>query len=187
MDEQANAQWATVELMGHARSAGRISRPSDWGGLLRVDVPDGDGYRTEYYGMPAIYSIKLVSEEIARAYVDQVIEARPYDAPIITREEHRQAIERAQTITRRLQLENEELQRRLTAVNALPAPKNKHPWIGAPGYFWDNDSPDKWEGILIAFDPGNRYSYIDEGGTQWENFTPPPPPDDASLPSEGDK
>src|SRR3990167_7851273 len=34
-------QWATVELMGHAQTSGRISRPSDCGGLLRVDVPLG--------------------------------------------------------------------------------------------------------------------------------------------------
>ena len=47
-------QWATIDLMGHAQTAGRISRPQDWGGLLRVDVPmqgeDGvETYRTEYY------------------------------------------------------------------------------------------------------------------------------------------
>jgi len=32
-------------------------------------VPDGDGLRTEYYGNGAIYSMRPVSEEIAREVV----------------------------------------------------------------------------------------------------------------------
>lgn len=64
MSEQ-NEMWATVELMGHAQTAGRISKPSEWGGLLRVDVPDGDSYRTEFYGMAAIYESATGSERRA--------------------------------------------------------------------------------------------------------------------------
>lgn len=113
--------WATVELMGHAQTAGRISRPSDWGGLLRVDVPIENGaYRTEFYGLPAIYSIKLVSEEIARAYATPSRVAIAYDTPIVTREQY-------EADTRRMDIENSdlrrkinELERRLTAVKALP-------------------------------------------------------------------
>lgn len=67
MEQQKNDMWAIVELMGHGLTAG-IIRKSDLGGLLRVDVPINDGFRTEYYGEQAIYSIKVVSEEIARAY-----------------------------------------------------------------------------------------------------------------------
>ena len=59
MTDQKVEMWAVIELMGHGRTAG-IIRTSDLGGLLRVDVPIEDGYRTEYYGEAAIYSIKVV-------------------------------------------------------------------------------------------------------------------------------
>lgn len=111
-------QWATVDLMGHAQTAGRISFD---GGLLRVDVPDGDGYRTEYFGLAAIYSVKIVSEEIARAYAHQVYDAMPYDAPIVTREQFQAERERWESDNRRLRKSMYELERRLTAINETPA------------------------------------------------------------------
>ena len=116
--------WATVELMGHAETAGRISRPADWGGLLRVDVPlnDDGAFRTEYFGMAAIYSIKIVSEEIARAYAKPQRGMMAYDAPIITREQYESAVHQLNMRNGRLEREADELRRRLTAVNALPAP-----------------------------------------------------------------
>lgn len=120
-----NDQWATVELMGHAQTAGRISRPSDWGGLLRVDVPTGDNgaYRTEFYGLAAIYSIKLVSEEIARAYAHREHDSIAYNAPIVTREQHQAALSQAERENYRLRDQVRQLETRLTAVNALPAPE----------------------------------------------------------------
>lgn len=117
--ETSNDQWATVDLMGHAQTAGRVAMEN---GLLRVDVPDGEGYRTELYGMAAIYSIKYVSEEIARAYVRRTPDVVAYDAPIVTREQHQYAMNEVQRENTRLAMQNEELRRRLTAVNALPAP-----------------------------------------------------------------
>lgn len=129
MDEQKNEQWAVVELMGHARTAGRISRPSDWGGLLRVDVPEKEGYRTEYYGMPAIYAVRLVSEEIARAYAGQVVDApMSFDVPIVTRDQYNAGMDQARRQLTRAQERINELERRLTAVNALPEPENRNPW-----------------------------------------------------------
>jgi hypothetical protein len=112
--------WATVELMGHAQTAGRISRPSDWGGLLRVDVPEGEDFRTEFYGMPAIYSIKLVSEQIARAYARPNRSVVAYDTPIVTREQHEAVVNRLQNHENDLRMHIRELEKRLTAVNALP-------------------------------------------------------------------
>jgi BMFP domain-containing protein YqiC len=117
-----NEMWATVELMGHAQTAGRVGRPSEWGGLLRVDVPEGDGYRTEFYGMTAIYSIRFVSEEIARAFVRPARQIVAYDTPIVTREEHQYALNKAREQLYALESRNRELERRLTAVNALPGP-----------------------------------------------------------------
>ena len=111
-------QWATVDLMGHAQTAGRISFD---GGLLRVDVPDREGYRTEYFGMAAIYSVKIVSEEIARAYAHKVYDAMPYDAPIVTREQFYSAQQQWESDNRRLRNAVNELERRLLAINETPA------------------------------------------------------------------
>lgn len=113
--------WAVVELMGHGRTAG-VLRTSDLGGLLRVDVPVDDGYRTEYYGEAAIYSIKVVSEEIARAYAlpDRNIVA--YDEPIVPRSQYEEALQIANRRNSTLQYQINELEKRLTSVNALPAP-----------------------------------------------------------------
>jgi hypothetical protein len=125
MDEQTqeNEQWATIELMGHAQTAGRISRPSDWGGLLRVDVPLPDGsYRTEFYGPAAIYSVKMVSEPIARAYAQPARAVVAYDSPIISREQHESIVSRRDLEIGQLRRQVDELERRLIAVRALPAP-----------------------------------------------------------------
>lgn len=117
--------WAVVSLMGHGETAGRISKTSEWGGLIRIDVPDGDAFRTELYGLQAVYSVKFVSEEIARAYATQprVIEIR--DAPIVSREMHEAAVSQMRRINDDLAMQVRELQRRLTAVRALPAPQDE--------------------------------------------------------------
>jgi hypothetical protein len=113
--------WATVELMGHAQTAGRISRPADFGGLLRVDVPIEDGaFRSEFYGMSAIYAIRIVSEEIARAYVRPVRGVISYDAPIVTREQHEAAVRAMDDQNYQLRAKVQMLERRLMAVEALP-------------------------------------------------------------------
>lgn len=121
MENTENEQWALVDLMGHAQTSGRISRPEDWSGLLRVDVPDGENYRTEYYGMASIYSIKLVSKEIACAYAHRSYDAISYDSPIVTREQHQNVVNRLERQNSILENQISELNRRLTAVHALPA------------------------------------------------------------------
>jgi hypothetical protein len=133
-----NEQWATVELMGHAQTSGRILMEN---GLLRVDVPIGDTFRTEYYGLAAIYSIKIVSQEISRAYAHAARRGvYEYDAPIVTREQHQSAIERLERQNRVLMTQIEELSRRLTAVNALPAPSPEQPEL-----FGDEGDEDEGE------------------------------------------
>jgi len=114
--------WAIVELMGHGQTAGRIEKPTEWGGLMRVDVPDDDGYRTEFYSMSAIYSVKFVSEEIARAYAPRKRKITAYDTPIVTREQHEAAVRELRSERNDLQRQIHELERRLTQVNGLPAP-----------------------------------------------------------------
>lgn len=114
-----NESWAVVELMGHVTIAGRITKPGEYGGLWQVDVPEGESFRTEFFGSQSVYRVRVVSEEIARAYARPSHDIIAYDAPIITREEHINAMEKARSEYSRLSLENETLRRRLTAVNAL--------------------------------------------------------------------
>jgi len=118
--ETQSETWAIVEMMGHLTLAGRVTKPGEYGGLWQIDIPDGGTFHTEFFSSQSVYRIRIVSEEIARAYVskNEIIE---YDAPIVTREEHQAALARATYMVDRLQGQIAELQRRLTAVNALPA------------------------------------------------------------------
>ena len=114
-----NEMWAVVELMGHGQTAGIIKK-SDLGGLLRVDVPVEDGFRTEYYGEQAIYAIRVVSEEIARAYAVPERDINAYDTPIVPRVQYEEALHKAREHTRTLEHQLEVLTKRLTQVNSLP-------------------------------------------------------------------
>ena len=70
-DEQTTIEgWAILELFGHQKLAGYV-RTAIIGtsGMLRVDVPEVDTAPafTRFYGPGAIYSLTLVTEDIARA------------------------------------------------------------------------------------------------------------------------
>lgn len=112
--------WAVVELMGHGRTAG-IIRTSDLGSLLRVDVPIDDGFRTEYYGEAAIFSVKIVSEEIARAYARPEREISMYDEPIVPRHQYEEALRQSRHEIDNLRHRNRVLEDRLTVVHSLPS------------------------------------------------------------------
>lgn len=61
-------QWAILELMGHVRLAGRVSEEERFGCKVgRIDVPDGDGFITQYFGGQSICRLTVVSEEVARS------------------------------------------------------------------------------------------------------------------------
>jgi hypothetical protein len=119
MDEKNINLWAIIELMGHAQTAG-IIKTSDLGGLLRVDVPMEDGFRTEYYGSQAIYAIRVVSEEIARAFAIPDREICSYDSPVVPRSQFEEALQKSRMHNQSLQRQIDLLSRRLTAINALP-------------------------------------------------------------------
>jgi hypothetical protein len=116
-----NDCWAVCELMGHLTLAGRVTKPGDYGGLWQVDIPDGEGFRTEFFGSQSVYRIRIVSEEIARAYARPGHEVIEYDAPIVTRAEHENAMGRAREEISRLLEVNETLKNRLVAIKALPS------------------------------------------------------------------
>jgi hypothetical protein len=62
--------WGIVELMGHQRTAGRLTEETIAGAnLLRVDFPDKadlEKFRTVYYGPSAIYALHVTGESAAR-------------------------------------------------------------------------------------------------------------------------
>jgi hypothetical protein len=138
MEENKTEMWAVVEVMGHGRTAGQI-RTSDLGGLLRVDVPVEDGYQTEYYGPNAIFSIKIVSEEIARAYALPERQVLAYDEPIVPRAQYEDALYKSREKIHALERHIERLSRRLTAVSALPdglpgEGEDIGPWAEGPDF-----------------------------------------------------
>jgi len=112
--------WAVIELMGHVTLAGRITKPGDFGALWQVDIPEGDTYRSEFFGNASVYRIRIVSEEIARAYATPRHEVVEYDAPIVTRAEHENAMSKAREEVYLLRNKVEQLSSRLVAVNSLP-------------------------------------------------------------------
>jgi hypothetical protein len=122
MDQNKTETWAIIELMGHGQTAG-IIKTSDLGGLLRVDVPMDNGFRTEYYGEQAIYAVRIVSEEIARAYAIPEREICSYNVPIVPRAEFEEALSKARRMNEQQAHQIEVLQKRLTQVTSLPEPE----------------------------------------------------------------
>ena len=54
--------------MGRRIVFGRVTEAQIFGaGMMRVDVPDGEEFRTFYYTPSALYCITPVTEELARA------------------------------------------------------------------------------------------------------------------------
>jgi hypothetical protein len=112
--------WAVVELLGHLTLAGKITKPGEYGGLWQIDIPEGDSFRTEFFGSGSVYRIRVTSEDISRAYASPSNEVIEYNAPIVTRAEHQNAMDRARHELSILERENDELRRRLIAIRSLP-------------------------------------------------------------------
>lgn len=71
MDEAKNNElfksWAILELMGHRRLAGLVSEEVRFGTtFLRIDIPNGKDFVTQYYGGNSIYCLTPTTEETAR-------------------------------------------------------------------------------------------------------------------------
>lgn len=73
-------QWGILELMGHQRTAGKLSEEMIAGSnLLRVDIPvNAHEFRTAYYGSSAIYALHVTSEETARKAAGAMSTKPPY-------------------------------------------------------------------------------------------------------------
>jgi hypothetical protein len=64
--------WAILDLFGHSHLAGHVSTCMvGTSALFRVDVPEEQGQPgyTRFVGPGAIYSLTMVSEEVARAAI----------------------------------------------------------------------------------------------------------------------
>lgn len=97
MTEQANEQYAIVELFGHQRIAGMISEHNLGGTFIRVDVPAINGRKafTKLYGQNAIYGITFVDRDVALAAAEK-LSLKPvtaYDLAAVTTEAVRQRLE----------------------------------------------------------------------------------------------
>lgn len=67
MSDKLFSGWAIVELMGHVRIAGRVSEEEHFGAKLgRIDIPDKDGFTTQFFGGGSVYRMTPTTEEIAR-------------------------------------------------------------------------------------------------------------------------
>lgn len=68
-ENQAFAEWAILELMGHRRLAGYVTEQQIGGsGFLRIDIPSNDSGddATQFYAPSAVYAITPTSEATAR-------------------------------------------------------------------------------------------------------------------------
>lgn len=82
MSELAEGYWAIVELMGHRQRAGQVKEVEQFGAkMLRIDIPAGEAFVTEFYGGASIYALRPSSEEVARRVAAQLGDPRPV-APV---------------------------------------------------------------------------------------------------------
>lgn len=82
MSELQEGYWAIVELMGHRQRAGLCKEVEQFGAkMLRVDIPAGEGFVTEFYGGSSIYALRPSTEEVARSVAERLGDPRPV-APV---------------------------------------------------------------------------------------------------------
>lgn len=61
-------QWCILELLGHVRTGGIVTEEERFGGKLgRIDIPQGEGFVTQYFGHSSVYRLTPVAEDVARA------------------------------------------------------------------------------------------------------------------------
>ena len=65
---EATPRWAIVELMGHVRYGGLVSKDTMLGtAMLRIDVPAGDAaFATQLINPASLYRLTFCTEQAAR-------------------------------------------------------------------------------------------------------------------------
>jgi hypothetical protein len=68
-NQESVPQWAVIELMGHVRYGGLVSKDNQFGtAMLCVDVPQENGsFVTQLVNPTSIYRLTICSESIGRA------------------------------------------------------------------------------------------------------------------------
>lgn len=82
--EKLQEAWAVCELMGHVKLAGKLTEIEMFGAKMgRLDIPQGDGFVTQFFGGNSVYRITIVTEEVARQVNRQTSPApvSPWDYP----------------------------------------------------------------------------------------------------------
>ncbi len=61
-------EWCIVELMGHVRIAGLVTEVERFGSKLgRIDIPNVEGFTTQFFNGASVYRLTPTTEDIARA------------------------------------------------------------------------------------------------------------------------
>lgn len=68
-DDENKPAWAIIELMGHVKYGGQVSKDNQFGtAMLRVDVPQQDGtFVSQLINPSSLYRLTMCSEELARS------------------------------------------------------------------------------------------------------------------------
>lgn len=127
MGDGTETLWARVELMGHALAAGRLSHNSEFG-AIQLDIPlSSGGFATELYGPEAVFRIKFITEQMARALAiafekNGDCRVLTFDVPLMLRSEHDIVVAhlRAQVIELERALEDSHVLRGAQQVALLP-------------------------------------------------------------------
>ncbi|WP_322768423.1 acetyltransferase [Frankia sp. Cr1] len=80
-------EWAIIELFGHVRRAGRVREWEVAGhGFLRLDIPDGGQWVTQFVNPKSIYALTPTTEKLARAAATrwQPEPVHPWELPAVT-------------------------------------------------------------------------------------------------------
>ena len=123
------SSWAIVEIFGHIKLAGRVTKDTSIFPMLRIDVPKTKAHDafTKEYGPTSVFSILYVSEEIARLAADE-IDYDPvgvYSPELITRSDHERVID--------------QYKKRIEDLRALPDPSRKSIVRNTDNYGPDDD------------------------------------------------
>jgi hypothetical protein len=72
-ETQTSPQWAIIELMGHVRYGGLVSKDNQFGtAMLRIDVPQEDGsFVSQLVNPSSLYRLTICEEKLARAAAER--------------------------------------------------------------------------------------------------------------------
>ena len=71
-------KWAIVELMGHVKMAGKVTEEELFGSKMgRIDIPNAEGFVTQFFSGSSVYRLTPCTEPIARAAAQNMRNHQP--------------------------------------------------------------------------------------------------------------